>query len=88
MGFSRKVFYKYLESLQENIHAKVPHGYSSVNMLRTCSRTPSLVKTFGELLLYIALNRQILNVEVLFKKVKNCLKYSFFGKLLNFVQAV
>ena len=73
--FSRKVFYEYLDSLQENIHAKVPHGYSSVNMLRTCSRTPFLVKASGELLLYIALNREILNEKVRSKKVKNCLKY-------------
>ena len=30
--------------LQENIHAKVSHGYSFVNMLRTCNRTLFLVK--------------------------------------------
>ena len=69
------VLYEYLDILQENIHAKVPHGYSSVNMLRKCSRTPFLLKTFGELLLYIAQNREIINVEILYKKVKKCLKY-------------
>ena len=73
--FSRKVFYEYLESLQENIHAKVPHEYFSVNMLLTCKRTPILVRTSGELLLHIALRREIINVENLSKKVKNCLKY-------------
>ena len=31
--------------LQENIHAKVSHGYSFVNMLRTCNRTLFLVKS-------------------------------------------
>ena len=45
--FSRKVFHEYLDSLQENMHAKVPHGYSSVTMLRSCNRTPFLVKTSG-----------------------------------------
>ena len=56
-------------------HAKVPHMNSSVNMLRTCSRTPFLLKTSEELLLYITLNREIINVEVLSKKLKNCLIY-------------
>ena len=69
------MFYKYLDSLQENIHAKVSHGYSSVNMLRTCSRTSFLVKASGELLLYITLNIEIINTEVVSKKVKSCLKY-------------
>ena len=55
--FLRKMFYEYVDSLQENIHAKVPHGYSSVNMLRTFSRKPFLVKASGEPFLYIALNR-------------------------------
>ena len=44
-------------------------------MLRTCSRTPFLVKASGELPLYMALNREIINVEVRSKKIKNCLKY-------------
>ena len=69
------MFYEYLDSLQENIHAKVQHGYSSVNMLRTSSRTPFLIKTPGVLLLQIALNREIINVEVLSKKVKNYSKH-------------
>ena len=64
-----------LNCLQENVHAKVSHGYSFVNMLRTCNRTFFLVKTSGSLLLYIALNWEIINVDVLSKKVKNCLKY-------------
>ena len=41
---SRKVFHENLDSLQENIHAKNPHGYSSVNMLSTCNRTPFFSK--------------------------------------------
>ena len=49
--------------------------YSSVNMLRICSRTPLLENTSGELLLYIILNIEVVNVEVLFKQVKNYLKY-------------
>ena len=65
------VFYEYLDILQENIHAKVPHGYSSVNMLRKFSRTPFFIKKH----LYIAQNREIINVEILYKKVKKCLKY-------------
>ena len=35
--------------------------YSSVNMLHICSRTPFLENTFGELLLYIALNIEVIN---------------------------
>ena len=50
------------------------HECSSVNMLRTCSRTLVLVKASGELLLYIALIREILNVEVLSMKIKNVLR--------------
>ena len=44
-------------------------------MLRTCSIPPFLVKTSVELPLYMALNREIINVEVRSKKIKNCLKY-------------
>ena len=51
------------------------HGYSSVNMLHICSRTLFLENTSGELLLYIVLNIEVINVEVLSKQVKNCLKY-------------
>ena len=50
-------------------------GYSSVNMLHICSKTPFLENTLWELLLYIVLNIEVLNVEVLLKKVKNCSKY-------------
>ena len=44
--------------------------YSSINMLNICSRTPFLENSFGELLLHI-----VLNIEVLSKLVKNYLKY-------------
>ena len=50
------------------------HGYSSVNMLRICSRTLFSESTYRELLLYIALNTEFINVDVLSKQVKNCLK--------------
>ena len=33
------------------------------------------MKASGELPLYMALNREIINVEVRSKKIKNCLKY-------------
>ena len=57
-----------LDSLQENIHAKVLlQLYSSVNMLHICRS--------GELLLYIVLNIEVVNAEVLSKQMKNCLKY-------------
>ena len=42
-------------------------GYSSVNMLHICSRTPFLENTSGELLLYIVLNIEAINIEVLSK---------------------
>ena len=45
--------------------------YSSVNMLHICNRTPFLENTSGELLLYIVLSIEVINVEVLFKQVKN-----------------
>ena len=45
------------------------HWYSSVNMLHICSRMPYLEITYGELLLCI-----VLNIEVLSKQVKNRLK--------------
>ena len=65
-----------LDSLQENIYAKVClHLYSSVNMLHFCSRMPFLENTSGELLLYIVLNVKVINVEVLSKQVRNRLKY-------------
>ena len=49
--------------------------YSFVNMLHICSRTPFLRNTSGELLLYIVLNIEVIHLEVLFKRVNNCLKY-------------
>ena len=49
--------------------------YSSVNMLHICSRTPFLENTFGELLLHIVLNIEVINIEILSKQVKNYLKY-------------
>ena len=51
------------------------NGYSFVNMLHTCSRAPFLENTSGELPLYIVLNIEAINVEVISKLVKNCLKY-------------
>ena len=51
------------------------NGYSFVNMLHTCSRAPFLENTSGELPLYIVRNIEAINVEVLSKLVKNCLKY-------------
>ena len=42
---------------------------------RTCSRMSFLVKASEELLLYNALNREIINVEVVSKKIKTSLKY-------------
>ena len=44
-------------------------------MLHICSRTSFLENTAGELLLHIVLNIEVINVEVLSKQVKNCLKY-------------
>ena len=51
------------------------HEYSSVNMLHICRRTPLIENTSEKLLLYIVLNIEVINVEVLSKQVKNCLKY-------------
>ena len=49
--------------------------YWSVNMLNICSRTPFLENTFGELLLHIVLNIEVINIGVLSKQAKNYLKY-------------
>ena len=43
------------------------HGLSSVNMLHICSKAPFLENTSGELILYIVLNIDVINVEVLSK---------------------
>ena len=43
------------------------NGYSSVNVLHICSRTPFLENTSGEPLLYIVLNIEVINVEVFSK---------------------
>ena len=51
------------------------HGCSSANMPYICSRTPFSENTSEELPLYIVLNIEVINVEVLFKQVKSCLKY-------------
>ena len=40
-------------------------------MLHICSRTPFSKNTSGELLLYIVLNIEVINVEILSKQVKN-----------------
>ena len=47
------------------------HGFSSVNMLHICSKAPFLENTSGELILYIVLNIDVINVEVLSKSVKS-----------------
>ena len=44
-------------------------------MLLVCRRTPLIENTSGKLLLYIVLNIEVINVEVLSKQVKNFLKY-------------
>ena len=51
------------------------HEYSSVNMLHICRRMPLIENTSEKLLLYIVLNIEVINVEVLSEQVKNCLKY-------------
>ena len=62
-------------------------GYSSVNMLYICNRMIFLKNTSGELLLYIILNLEIINVEVLSKQVKNYFKYfKYFKHLSNFIR--
>ena len=45
------------------------HGCPSVNILHICSRTPFLENTSGKLLLYIVLNIEAINIEVLSKQV-------------------
>ena len=50
-------------------------GYSSVSILQVCSRMPFLENPSGELLLYIVLNIEIINAEVLSRHVKSYLKY-------------
>ena len=70
--FFKKRILGIFSQFTEELHAKVSHGYSSVNMLHTCSRTPFLVKTSRELLLYITPNREIINIEAL---SNNCLEY-------------
>ena len=57
------------------IEIKLLHGYSPVNMQYVYSRTLFLENTSGELLLYIVLNIVVIDVKVLSKQVKNCLKY-------------
>ena len=55
------------------IEITLSHGYSSVNMLHTETERLFfifLVNTCGELYLYIVLNIEAVNVEVLSKKVK------------------
>ena len=49
--------------------------YSSVFMLHICSTAPFSENTSGEMLLHIVLNKEVINVEVLSKQVKNYLKY-------------
>ena len=68
MFFKKVVLLIFTQFIGEH-PCKSSDEYSSVNMLRTCSRTLVLVKASGELLLYIALIREILNVEVLSMKI-------------------
>ena len=70
--FFKKRILRIFSQFTGELHAKVSHGYSSVNMLHTCSKTPFLVKTSRELLLYIAPNSEIINIEAL---SNNCLEY-------------
>ena len=46
------------------------HEYSSVNMPHICRRTLFIENTSGKLLLYIVLNIEFINVEVLSEQVK------------------
>ena len=46
------------------------YEYSSVNMPHICRRTPFIENTSAKLLLYIVLNIEVINVEVLSKQVK------------------
>ena len=41
------------------IEITVLHEHSTINVLHTCSRTPFLENTYGELLLYIVLNIKV-----------------------------
>ena len=51
------------------------HCCCSVHTQHISSMTSFLESPSEELLLYIVLNIEIVNVEVISKKVKNCLKY-------------
>ena len=73
-----------LDSLQENIHTKVwlqmywNHTFAWVffcEYATICRTMPFKENSSGKLLLYIFLNMEVINVEVLSKQVKNCLKY-------------
>ena len=78
-AFQEKCFTNNLDSLQENIHTKMwlqmywNHTFARVFFCKYA--TPFIVNTSGKLLLYIVLNIEVINEEVLSKQVKNCLKY-------------
>ena len=83
--FSRKVFYKYLDSLQENIHAKAwlqlywNHTSAWVFFCKYATYLQQnalfLERTSSKLLMYIVLNVEVINAEVFSKQVEICLKY-------------
>ena len=76
-----------LDSLQENIHTKVwlqmywNYTFAWVFFCEYAT-TPFIENSSGKLLLYIFLNMEVINVEVLSKQVKNCLKYILIIKTL------
>ena len=61
--FTKKCCFKFIEII-------LLHGYSSVNMLYICKRTPFLENLSLELLLHIVLNIEVINAQVLSKQVK------------------
>ena len=58
-------------------------GYCSVNIV---AERYFIENTSRELLLYIVLNKEIINLEVLSKQVKIYFKHNYFKHLLNFVR--
>ena len=63
-------------------------GYSSVNMLHICSKTPFLEITSGELLLCVVLNIELKNTEDLSKQIKKLFEIDFniINTLSNFLR--
>ena len=52
---------------------------------RSATERLFLENTSGELFLYIVLNIEITNVEILSKQLKNYLKHKYFKQLFNFI---